>query len=125
MKIKTRKTTEWITVKDADGNEAQFLVEPITPKENSELLRKYSKKYTEGNRVHDDSNFFGFKMEKINRVIKDWKMIEDANGTPMECNKENKEIAYLYNAELIDAALDKADELAKFKLDQSETSLKN
>ena len=54
----------------------------------------------------------------MQRVIEDWKNVEDIDGVPMKCTKANVEVVYLFNAELMDEVLEKFDEIGS-KVEQN------
>ena len=80
----------------------------------------------EVNEIAEEFNAYEYKEGKINRVIKDWKGFEDdETGKPIPCNAEMKKVVYLYNPELIDAILAKADELTTLEESIKEAEVKN
>jgi len=124
MKLKTKKTEIWIT--ETIGElEAQFLVAPMTPKEDFELIEKCKQKEWDRNQRFENPDFYKFKISKVVEVIKDWTGIEDENGKPLECNRFNKEIAYLYNSDLIDRVLAQADKIGAQRVEEQEELEKN
>jgi len=124
MKLRTRKTEIWIT-EVTDEGEARFLVAPMTPKENFELLEKCKTKEWDRNQRFTDTDFYKFKISKINQTIKDWEGVEDEVGRPLECSRFNKELVYQYNTTLIDRVLDKADKLGEEEEAGQEEEAKN
>jgi hypothetical protein len=124
MRLKTSKKEQWITV-SAGEEEARFLVAPMTPKESFDIISQATEiQWEKGNQV-EKANFFKMKMLRIHKVIRDWQAIEDENGAPIPCTKESRELVYLYNAALIDAALDKAAKLSNIFEQEKEDDLKN
>lgn len=112
MRLRTNKIEKWIEIKNEEG-EASFLVRPMNPKETTNLLDSASKADWERGQRFKEPDFYKFKMDKIDKTIIDWRGVEDEDGMPLECNRKNKEIVYLNNAELIDKVLEMADNLGK------------
>jgi len=113
MKLRTKKLEKWISVKDQNDNEAEFLISPMTPKETTSLLKKFTKKEVKQGQVMDDIDFYGFKIARLDAVLKDWKNIENEDGSPMVCSRITKETVYNYNPEIIDEVLKQADEIGE------------
>lgn len=124
MKLKTQKFEEWIT-ETVGEDEAKFLVSPMTPKEDFELIEKCRRKEWDRNQRFETTDFYQFKISKVNRVIRDWSGIENENGEPLECSRFNKEIIYLHNSDLIDRVLDRADKIAVRMEEEKEELEKN
>ena len=124
MKLKTKKVEEWVTESEGE-EEASFLVSPMTPKEDFELLEKCKTKEWDRNQRFESTDFYKFKITRIIQIIKEWSGIEDENGNPLECNRYNKELIYLYNSELIDRVLAKADKIAEQRKVEEEELGKN
>lgn len=111
MKVKTRKHDQWITV-TYKGEDVQFLVAPMTPKETDVLLQKHTKKEWERNQRFERMDLYGFKIDKIDLVIRDWKGLEDEEGKEYLCSgKDAKVLLFHYEPELIDLALKHVDDL--------------
>ncbi len=124
MKLRTKKYEEWITESVGDV-EAKFLVAPMTPKEDFELIEKCRRKEWDRNQRFESTDFYQFKITKINQIIRDWEGVEDENGAPLECTRYNKEVVYLYNADLIDRVIEKADKLGQQRAELEEEMEKN
>ena len=124
MKLKTAKKEQWISV-TRGGETAEFLVQPISAEESFGLVEKATTtKYKRG--VKDEKiNLFQLKVSRIIRVIKDWKGIEDEDGNPVPFTTENLIIAYNFNQDIIDEALDKVDEIAEAEEQKAQEELKN
>jgi len=125
MKLKTKKDEIWITEEDGEGGTARFLVSPMTPKEDLELLEKCKVKEWDRNQRFENPDLWMFRISKIRKVILDWEGIEDEKGKPLEFNKYNLELVYLYNPTLIDRVLVKADKLGERKAEEQEDQIKN
>ena len=126
MKLRTKRIEEWIVVEgDNPEEKAEFLVHPLSPKEISALLEKVKKAEWEKGQRFTDHDFYKFKILKIFDTIKDWKGVENEDGTPLNCINANKELVYLGNPEFIDKVLDKADALYKDVQDNLEKEAKN
>lgn len=110
MKLRTERTKECVVVRRGE-DEAKFYGYPLTPKETNELLRKSIDREWERGQRFEETNLYKYKVMKIKRIITDWEGIEDSNGVPLECTDENKEVVYLFNAGVIDEALEKFDKL--------------
>lgn len=125
MKLKTKKDEIWVTEADESGGEAKFLISPMTPKEEHQLLEKCRTKEWDRNQRFETPNFYQFKITKIKAVILDWEGVEDEKGKPLECSQYNKEIIYLHNAALVDRVLIQADKIAGEILQEVEEQGKN
>ena len=110
MKLRTQRTKEKVVI-EKDGETAIFYGFPLTPKETTQFLQESVEVSWERNQRFESPDIYKFKIKKLKRVIEDWEGIEDVNGVLMKCTKENVEIAYLFNAELMDEVLDKFDEI--------------
>ena len=124
MRLRTKKYEEWVT-ESFEGSEARFLVSPMTPKEDFELIEKCRRKEWDRNQRFETTDFYQFKISKITQVIKDWDGIEDENGNPIECSRYNKELVYLHNPDLIDRVVEKADKIARLRAQEEEEREKN
>lgn len=110
MKLRTQRTKERVVI-ERDGEKAMFYGFPLTPKETTQFLQESVEISWERNQRFESPDIYKFKIKKLQRVIEDWEGVEDVNGVPMKCTKENVEIVYLFNAELMDEVLDKFDEI--------------
>ena len=127
MKIATSKKEVWLSHVDLDLNDksVKVLVSPLTPKEIDKMLREATKSSWKRNQLKEDFQAYEYKENKINKVIKDWKGFEDENGKAIPCNAEMKKVIYLYNPDLIDTILAKADELTTLEESIKEAEVKN
>lgn len=124
MKLRTKKFEIWIT--ETVGEEtASFLVSPGTPKDDFDLIEQSKTKEWDRNQRFENTDFYRFKITKIVNTIKDWKDVEDEKGSPLECNRFNKELVYLHNPELIDRVLAKADKIGQEKEEEEKEKEKN
>jgi len=110
MKLRTKKADVWITEREG-GGEAQFLIRPMTPKEDLDLLQACTRKAWDRGQRFDEPDYYLFKIEKIDRIIIDWKGIEDENGKSIPCTRENKEVVYLNNALFIDRVIERSTQI--------------
>jgi hypothetical protein len=124
MKLKTKKQTAWIEI-TKDGLTARFLVSPLTFKENMDILNASKIKEWENNQRFESTDLFKFRVETVVKTIMDWEYIEDEEGNPIPCTKENKEMFYTYNATLAEEVLVKTQELAEDMFKQKEEERKN
>ena len=124
MKLKTKRTKQCVEVRRGD-EVAKFWGHPLTPKETTYFLNHCIDKEWEKNQRFESVNLYKYKMDKIDRVIDEWEGIGDENGTPLECTRENKEIIYLFNPDVIDEALEKFDKLSKTENTEQEYLEKN
>lgn len=124
MKLKTKKTEVWVTI-SKNGDTAEFLVSPTTPKDDAEMLANCSKTTWQRNQRFTEPDPYMFKIDKIDRVIKDWKGVLDENEEPLACTKKNKELVYAYNSELIDEVLEEANKIGEDEIKQLEVERKN
>ena len=125
MKLRTKHIEEWIVIEDENGDKAEILVKPLTPKESSEMLEKSRKTEWDRGQRFTDVDFYKYKIKKIFATILDWKGVEDEEGHPIRCINANKEKVYLSNPEFIDNILEKADALYKSVQDDLEKEAKN
>jgi hypothetical protein len=125
MRLKTKKNEVWITEEDDLGGKARFLVSPMTPKEELELLDKCKEREWDRNQRFESPNLYQFRISKIRKVILDWEGVEDEDGKPIEYNKFNVELVYLHNSDLIDKVLAQTDALGKEKELEQEEQAKN
>jgi hypothetical protein len=124
MKINTGKKEFWIKIKVGE-NECEFLVSPLAAKESFALVDKASPAQWEKGQRFKDPNFYQMKINRIDKVIRDWRGIEDEDGNPIACTKESKILVYEYNSPLIDEALDQADKMSNIFEKEKEEELKN
>ena len=110
MKLRTERKREEVVI-ERNGETVTFYGSPLTPKEISNLLQSCIKITWERNQRFENPDIYKFKVKKMQRVIDDWKDVEDMDGVAMKCTPENIELLYLFNSELIDEALDKFDQL--------------
>jgi len=127
MRLKTKSEDIWIAVEgDAADEVANFLVNPLTPKETSEFLEKSTKKEWDKGQRFQDVDLYQYKLLKIKRVIKGWdNTVTDEEDIPIPFNAKSLENVYLLNPELIDKVLAKAEEFSKFVEKKKEGELKN
>ena len=104
MKLKTERKREEVVI-ERNGETVTFYGSPLTPKEISNLLQSCIKITWERNQRFENPDIYKFKVKKMQRVIDDWKDVEDMDGVAMKCTPENIELLYLFNSELIDEAL--------------------
>ena len=124
MKLRTKKVEVWI--EETEGEEtAKFLVSPATPKDDFDLIEQSKTKEWDRNQRFENTDFYKFKMTKIVNTIKDWSGIEDEKGNDLECNRYNKELAYLHNPDLIDRVLAKAEKLGQQTEEEEKEKEKN
>jgi len=124
MKLRTEKETA--IIEKIDGKDkALFYVNLLTPKEQSKLVDQVLS--TRGKRAQeaDSESLYRLKIARIDKTIFNWEGIEDMNGNPIECNRQNKEIIYNYNRDLIDEVLDEADRLSDIRNARKEEERKN
>lgn len=126
MKLRTKKIEQWIVIDGVNpGERAEFLVHPLSPKEISDLLERTRKTEWERGQRFVEPEYFLFKIQKIFATILDWKGIENEDGAELPCTDKNKQFAYLYNSDLIDKVIEKADALYKTFQDEEEKEAKN
>lgn len=125
MKITTKKKTHTIEItKGAD--KAVFEVMPMDVSENNKLLKKYTSIDKVKGILYPETDYFGFALAKVKKVIISWEHLEDENGTPiLECNDQTKEQAYILNPDLINEVLEKADKIAAGRAGVEEEEIKN
>jgi hypothetical protein len=124
MKLRTKIIEAWVT-KWIDGEKAEFLLRPLTPKESTATLKQAEKVDWDKGQRFTDTDFYKFKMARVNKVIKDWKGVEDEEGNPLECNDKNREIVYAFNRDLIDALLDDSEKIMEQHIADEEALTKN
>lgn len=110
IKLRTKKVEQWIT-KELDGDMAKFLVSPLSPKEASKLLKECRKFTWQKGQRFEDTDFYAFKIGKLDRTVKDWDGVLTEDGTALPCTRDNKILIYECNPEFIDSVLEDADEL--------------
>lgn len=123
MKLRTAKKQAWIKKTNGD-EEAEFLVDLLTPRETLQILdevKAMPKRMNEG----DGELVYRAKIKRIDKVIIDWRGLEDEAGNSIECTPKNKEIIYNFNKALIDEILDEAEELADIRNQEEEATAKN
>ncbi|MDD5053676.1 MAG: hypothetical protein PHO27_13150 [Sulfuricurvum sp.] len=126
MKLRTKATEKWIVIEgETPGEKAEFLIHIPTPKQINAWIKQCMETEWDKNQRFTEPNLYKFKTKKIDQIIIDWKGIEDENGIEMPCNSANKEVAFLYNTELIDKVLEKADELSTSEAKEAEEIEKN
>ena len=125
MKLRTKKREIRITERIGE-EEATFVINPLTPKESASLLEAATVREWERNQRFEQVDFYLFKIMKIDKVIKSWgDDIEDEEGNPLLCTRENKELVYAYNPELIDRIMEKADSISRKAIEEKEVIEKN
>lgn len=111
MRIGTKKKTH--TVEITRGEDVGiFQVDPMDVSETSKLLQKYTTHEKVKGIIYPDTDYFNFALAKVKRVIVGWNL-EDEDGKPLDCNDENKKVAYVLNPKLINDVLEEADKLAE------------
>jgi len=116
MKLRTEKQQVWI--EKTNGEEtARFLVDLLTPKENSKLVTQVTNQSTgrKSKDIFDSETMYKLKVARIDKTIIDWEGVEDQDGNSIKCTAVNKEAVYNYNRDLIDEVLDEADRLADIR----------
>ena len=112
MKLRTKKQVFQIPENPIDDSPV-FFVSPMTPKEVKIILDECSGHEWDQGQRFDTFDYYAFRIKKIDKIIGDWKNVEDENGNPLPCTLTNKEIVALYNTELIDKVLAQVDALTK------------
>jgi len=110
MKLRTERKREEVII-ERNGESATFYGSPLTPKEITKFLQSSIKITWERNQRFESPDIYKFKVKKMQRIIDDWKGVEDLDGLEMKCTPENIELLYLFNSELIDEVLDEFDKL--------------
>lgn len=110
MRVRTKKITHEV-VSTRGEDVGTFQVMPMDVTETNKLLKKFTTHEKYKGQVMPETNFLGFQLAKINKVITGWD-IEDENGLPLECNDENKKLVFVLNPDLINDVIDKADKIA-------------
>jgi len=113
MRLRTEKSTYEVKV-EKNGEVANFTVNIIDPEENARLIKKHTpKKRWIGNTMEEkDPDYVALQIDRVDKTIVDWD-IQDENGDPIPCTKENKRKVYLLNPDIILEVLDKVSELSK------------
>jgi hypothetical protein len=123
MRIRTQKTTYTVSVyRGADR--ASFEVKPLDPSENAKLLKKHTTHKRVKSQMVEDVDFVAFRLDKICKTIIGWDL-KDEDGADFPCTDENKKTAFLLNADIINEAMEKADEIAEGKVLDEEEQAKN
>ena len=126
MKLRTEAIERWITIEgDNPGEQAEFLVRPMNPKQLSSAVKQCEEVDWDKNQRFVEPNFYKFKIKKIDQTILDWKGVEDKDGVALPCTTVNKEIVYIYNVDLIDKVLAQADKMAEMQLKDEQDKEKN
>jgi hypothetical protein len=109
-----------------NGEKGVFTVDPLTPEELSKLIKKHTKRAKPfGARPSEpETNWLEMRIEKIQRTIQSWD-VKDEEGNEIECNNENKRIAFLLNPELINKVIAEADILGQGIEEEDIEDLKN
>ncbi len=125
MRLRTEKRTYSVEV-EHNGEKGIFEVDPMTPDVASKLLKKYTikKKWRGDSSIEPEIDWVGMRIEKTQRTIVGWD-VTDEDDKPIECNDENKKVAFLLNPELINKVLAKADDLGLGIMDTEDQELKN
>jgi len=125
MKLRTKKTKQWITFL-RDGGEAKFLVSPMTESENADLLKQCRKwGWEKGQRFEDTPDYQAFKSQKIKKTILDWEGAENEDGTKLPCTDENKMAVYTGDPEVINWAIEEADKILEAGIKEDEADKAN
>jgi len=126
MKLKTKRNKIWITIQGATADEtAKFFVNPLTPKEINNLMKRATETEWEKGQRFVDVDFFKYKILKIKEIILGWEGVEDEDGNSLEFNEKNLENVYLNNPEFIDKVLEETEKLSSFLQKKAEDELKN
>ena len=122
--IRTEETLEgkWITVSRGE-NDARFLVLPLTLKANQKLLNKHSQK-RKGFRDQEFDNF-KFLCDKFDQTVQDWDELGDSKGSPLECNRKNKEFMVNRYLSIVNEVIDAAEEYGEAVDEEKEDERKN
>jgi len=123
LKIRTEKKSHEVKIYRGEDS-STFIVEPMTPRETDKLLKKFTKHEKVKGQIVPETDFVGFMVAKVRRVIVDWD-VEDENGNQLECNDANKEAAYMYNPALINDVIEEADKIAAGEDEKREAEEKN
>lgn len=123
MKITTKKKTHTIEITKGTDT-GVFEVMPMDVSDNNKLLKKFTSIDKIKGILHSETDFFGFALAKVKKVIVAWDL-EDEDGKPLECNDQNKETAYLFNPDLINDVLERADKIASGRAEVEEEEVKN
>jgi len=111
MGLRSNKFSKWVE-KNVGGDICRFDITFLTPKESLDLVEKHTKVKWERGQRFTDFDLMAFKLDKIDRVIKDWDVVAD-DGTKWPCDKKHKELAFYYNQPTIDDLLDESDRMAQ------------
>lgn len=124
MKLRTEKETA--IIEKIDGKDkAIFYVNLLTPKEQAKLVDQILSTRGKRNQETDSESLYKLKIARLDKTIFDWEGVEDMDGNPIECTRQNKEIIYNYNRDLIDEVLDEADRLSDVRNARKEDERKN
>jgi len=125
MKLRTQKQEKTITVTH-NGETATFTISYLTPKNRQDLVKQATVPSWDRNQRFEEVDFYLFKILKIDKAIIGWgDEICDEEGNKLPCTKENKEIVYAYNTELIDKVLEEVDQYGLLSARLQEDSEKN
>lgn len=123
MFLRTKKEVFKVKIKRGK-NVGIFEIQPLDPEESEELR----KKFTEYERIHGqlmpDLDYSGLKIKKVQKVIKGWD-VKDEDGKDISCTDDNKRSAYLLNPDIIDEALEKANEFSLKAVQKKQAKEKN
>jgi len=125
MKLRTEKTS--YPVKIVRGAEVgNFTVCPMTPREESTLLKKHTSvpRGRHGVAGEKEVNFIELQIDRVDHVITGWD-IKDEKNKKLECTTANKEMIYLYNPSLIAEVMEQAAEIGQGEIEDEAEDVKN
>lgn len=124
MKLRTKKSDTWLDIEFNDEI-ISVLVNPMTSKEEMDLMKKSTKYNWERNQRFEELQPYKWKIDRIDYIIKDWKNVTDEAGNPIPCDRAYKELVFLHNPEFINKILEEVEKITEQVKINTESEIKN
>lgn len=134
MALRVKKANKVVAVpyKDENGDiVATFNLKLLSPDDTKKILKKNEtvsweapNKKVKPERFKE-TDYLGIAVDRFCAIIEDWDGVEDEEGKPLECNRENKESLFAYNRDLVDWLMDEYDKIMGDFEEEEEEELGN
>lgn len=102
MKLRTDELTHRVVVKIGD-EKAALLITPLSATDIKDLLEKHTK--------NGEIDELSLRRDRFSMILKDWEDVTDADGIPLECTVENKNLVVEYSPEFVLATFKACDNI--------------
>lgn len=115
---------KWVKVKFSD-EEYDVQVRSVPNKVLNQIRKRHTKEQFKRGQATENIDYIAIHEERVNYAIVDWKDIQDEDGKPFKCTKDNKKLLVDNNPGFISEVMEVVDNLAEEIQNISEAETKN